>query len=124
MSRLRQVWRAVRSLATLAAGVVFALQLASAADSVTIVLSAEQNASKLSIAVLEQELAAIPDLNLNLTWLRSEKLTTGIELQRPVQVRLIGRCNLTGFIEKGPRQAGPYAWAHVSDGRVLPGRWL
>lgn len=120
MSRLRQVWRAVRSLATLAAGVAFALQLASAADSVTIVLSAQPNASNLSIAVLEQELAAIPDLNLNLSWLRSEKLTTGIVLDRPVQVRLIGRCNLTGFLEKGPRQPGPYAWAHVSDGRVLP----
>ena len=40
MSRLRQVWRAVRSFAALAASVAFALQLASAADSVTIVLTA------------------------------------------------------------------------------------
>ena len=110
MSRLRQVWRAVRSFAALAASVAFALQLASAADSVTIVLSAQPSASNLSIAVLEQELAAIPDL----------QLTTGIELDRPVQVRLMGRCSLAGVPEKSSRQPGPYAWAHVSDGRVLP----
>lgn len=120
MSRLRQFWRAVRSFAALAIGVVFALQPVSAAESVTIVLSAQQNASRLSIAVLKQELAAIPDLNLNLTWLRSEDLTTGIELDQPVQVRLMGRCNLAGAPEEGSRQPGPYAWAHVSDGRVLP----
>ena len=120
MSRLRQVWRAVGSFAALAASVAFALQLASAADSVTIVLSAQPSASNLSIAVLEQELAAIPDLHLKLSWLRSENLTTGIELDRPVQVRLMGRCNLAGVPETGTRQPGPYAWAHVSDGRVLP----
>jgi hypothetical protein len=120
MSRLRQVWRAVRSFAALAAGVAFTLQTASASDSVTIVLSAQQNASSLSIAVLEQELAAIPDLDLEVSWLRSENLATGIELDNPVQVRLMGRCNLTGFPDKASRQPGPYAWAHVSDGRVLP----
>lgn len=120
MSRLRLVWRAVRSFATVAIGVTFALQPALAADSVTIVLSAPQNASQLSVAVLERELPAIPDLNLDVSWLRSENLTTGIELDRPVQVRLTGRCNLAGAPEKGTRQPGPYAWAHVSDGRVLP----
>ena len=120
MSRLRLVWRALRSFAALAAGVVFALQPASAVEPVTIVLSAQPSASKLSIAVLEQELAAIPDMNLSLSWLRSEDLTTGIELNRPVQVRLAGRCNLAGAPDRASRKPGAYAWAHVSDGRVLP----
>ena len=120
MRRLREVWRAVRSFGALAAAFAFTFQFASAADSVTIVLTAQPNVSKLSIAVLEQELAAIPDLDLNLTWLRSENLTTGIELDRPIQVRLAGRCNLAGAPERASRQPGPYAWAHVSDGHVLP----
>lgn len=120
MSRLRQIWRTARPLAALAAGVFFSLQLVPAADSVTIVLSAQQNASKLSIAVLEQELSGISDLNLDLKLLRTEDLTTGIELDRPVQVRLMGRCNLAGAPEKASRRPGPYAWAHVSDGQVLP----
>lgn len=120
MSRVRLVWRAVRSFAALAIGVSFALQSASAADSVTIVLSAPGNASQLSLAVLERELAAIPDLNLDVSWLRSENLATGMDLDRPVQVRLAGRCDLAGAPAKGSRQPGPYAWAHVSDGRVLP----
>jgi hypothetical protein len=119
MSRLRLVWRAGRSFAAFALGVAFA-QPASAAESVTIVLSTQPNASTLAVAVLEQELAAIPDLNLNLSWLRSEDLTAGIELDHPVQVRLAGRCNLAGAPDKGSRQPGPYAWAHVSEGRVLP----
>lgn len=120
MSRLRIVWRAVRSIAALAAGVAIALQPATGTESVTIILSAQPNASTLSIAVLEQELAAIPDLDLNVSWLRSEDLSTGIILDQPVQVRLEGRCNLSGAPETASRQSGAYAWAHVSDGRVLP----
>lgn len=120
MSRLRLVWRAVRPVLALAIGVATALQPASASDSVTIVLTAPDNASQLSLAVLEQELDAIPDLSLDVTWLKSENLTTGIVLDTPVQVRLSGRCNLSGVPDKASRQPGSYAWAHVSDGRVLP----
>jgi hypothetical protein len=120
MSRLRQVWRAVRSAVAIAAGVACSLHLAAAADSATIILSAPDNASQLSLAVLHQELAAIPDLNLQLSWLKSSDLTTGIDLDRPIQVQLMGRCNLAGAPEKTSREPGPFAWAHVSDGRVLP----
>lgn len=119
MSGKRQIWRILRPLA-LVAGVVAGLISASAADRATIVLSSPEKASELSLVVLKKELAIIPDLNLDLTWITPAQITMGVELQRPIQIRLIGRCDLAGAPLQNSRQRGPFAWAHVSDGRVLP----
>lgn len=85
----------------------------------TIVLDAPSNASALSLAALRTELAAIPDLGHQITWVNRSDVGLGRQLERPVQVRLRGRCHLNGLAPDN-HQPGPFAWAHVVSGRVLP----
>jgi hypothetical protein len=85
----------------------------------TIVLDAPAQTSNLSLAELERELNAIPDLQYNLSWLRKADIRLGQEMARPVQVRMLGRCDMRG-VPPGAHEPGPFAWAHVSNGRVLP----
>ncbi len=85
----------------------------------TVVLDAPPHTSRLSLATLESELASIPDLHYDLAWVSKDQLGLGREVIRPIQVRFEGRCNMQG-VPPNMHTPGPYAWAHVSDGRVLP----
>ncbi len=85
----------------------------------TIVLEAPSQTSKLSLAELQREIGSISDLPYELSWLRKQDIALGQEFVRPVQVRMQGRCNMRGVAPE-THVPGPFAWAHVSDGQVLP----
>jgi hypothetical protein len=90
------------------------------AEPVSIVFNTPENTSQLAVQAMQTEAASILRAEgLVLTWIPRSSLQLGNDVTRPVQVRLRGRCNMTGF-EAGRRSEEAYAWTHVSDGAVLP----
>jgi hypothetical protein len=100
---------------------VYAGQAAFAAEKpVTLVFTAPDTTSQLALQEMQRETTAIMrsvGIEVGRTPLRVAQL--GGELVEPVQVRLQGRCNMTG-IERSARPATKaLGWTHVSDGKVL-----
>lgn len=119
MEKLRR-FATILLLPALAAG-AYALNLTPRYQSgeVTLLLQFEDAPSELSVESMKQEFASLlRDSGVRFAW---KRLNTEVsqELANPVVIRFKGACRMAGT-PPVRHQPGAFAWAHVTNGDVLP----
>ena len=101
--------------------VVCAGQSTFAADQVvTLVFTAPGASSKLALQEMQRETAAVmQSAGVHVRWVPLLEAQLGGEFVEPVQVRLQGRCDMSGFEHPVRTTDRSLGWTHVSDGKVL-----
>lgn len=114
-----QCWLGLLPCALLVGAAVLPAPAKALDRTATLVLHNTMRMSAVSQAEMQAELRRqVGDLTA-VRFLSATDLRLGQSVVRPIQVRFRGDCRMTALAAR-PAKPGAFAWAHVSDGKVLP----